>query len=137
MKARKHNGYATVNFTADDVRAFNATFPCSEILEREGSVQFAPNGDLIDSPEWLGGTGVLAFIDDCQTFANGKSMKTFSIRTDSDSGTLEASDLTEAIREYFGATSVRSLREYFARIDGAWCRIDCDGERVVEIGIDR
>jgi len=62
-------------------------------------------------------------------------MKTYQIRTDASSGTVSAPDLNTAIREYFElASSVDGLRQYFSQSDGGWCRIDCDGETLVEIG---
>jgi hypothetical protein len=64
-------------------------------------------------------------------------MNNYHIRTDADSGTVLARDLNVAIRVYFGATSLRSLKQHFARLDGGWCRIECDGETLVEIGSDR
>jgi hypothetical protein len=64
-------------------------------------------------------------------------MNTYNIRTDADSGTVTAPNLNAASHEYFGALSLRSLERYFARLDGGWCRIECDGETLVEIGSDR
>ena len=64
-------------------------------------------------------------------------MNNYHIRTDADSGTVLARDLTTAIRVYFGLASLRALKQHFARLDGGWCRIECGGERLVEIGIDR
>jgi hypothetical protein len=63
-------------------------------------------------------------------------MNTYNIRTDADSGTVLARDLNVAIRVYFGLASLRALKQRFARLDGGWCRIDCDGETLVEIGIN-
>ncbi len=64
-------------------------------------------------------------------------MNNYHIRTDADSGTVSAPSLTAAIRAYFGLTSLRALEQHLARLDGGWCRIECDGETLVEIGNDR
>ena len=67
-------------------------------------------------------------------------MKTYHISTDSFAQEIEAKNLNEAIKEAFkGVTHLRSLKaklkKYLA--DGAWCFIDENGERVVELGSDR
>jgi len=62
-------------------------------------------------------------------------MKTYQIRTDAGSGTVLAPDINAAIREYFElASSVDGLHQYFSQFDGAWCRIECESEMLVEIG---
>jgi hypothetical protein len=70
------------------------------------------------------------------------TQQTYRISTDADSGDVLAPSLAAAIRRYFGGRNlqvrdVRSLHRYMAAYtpDGAWCRIERDGERLVEIGI--
>ena len=71
-------------------------------------------------------------------------MKTYHISTDSFAQEIEAKNLNEAIKEAFsteikGVTHLRSLKAKFKKClaDGAWCFIDENGERVVELGSDR
>jgi hypothetical protein len=68
-------------------------------------------------------------------------MKSYVIQTDSFCYETEASSLNEAVAEAFageiaGVRDVVSLERKFARYvaDGGWCRVDEDGERVLEIG---
>ena len=72
-------------------------------------------------------------------------MKTYYFQTDAGAGEVEAKNLNAAIAEYFEAETpkgVKNLRELKARMkkyvaDGAWCFIDENDERVVEIGSNR
>lgn len=72
------------------------------------------------------------------------TMNTFIIRTDAFSTEVEAKNLNSAIKEAFdgeinGVTNLRSLKTRFKKYaaDGGWCSIECNDERVVEIGSDR
>jgi len=72
-------------------------------------------------------------------------MKSYYIQTDAGSGEVEAKSLNAAIADYFATETpkgVKNLRELKARMkkyvaDGAWCFIDENDERVVEIGSDQ
>lgn len=68
-------------------------------------------------------------------------MKTYYICTDAQAAFVVAESLTEAIRWFFGRdkphiTDKHTLRREMERhlTDGAFCWIECDGERVFEIG---
>lgn len=65
-------------------------------------------------------------------------MKTYYIQTDSFQVEIKAPRLNAAIQKAFGskANNLKALTRYFAPFvsDGAWCFIDEDGSRVVEIG---
>lgn len=72
-------------------------------------------------------------------------MKTYYIQTDAGSGEVEAKNLNAAIADYFETETpkgVKNLRELKTRMkkyvaDGAWCFIDENDERVVEIGSNK
>jgi hypothetical protein len=70
MKARKLGCITQVSFSAADVAAFNAQWPCSCLPEKRGFVEFERNGDLVGAPEWMDGSEGLAFVSDCQDFAD-------------------------------------------------------------------
>jgi hypothetical protein len=63
-------------------------------------------------------------------------MKTYHIRTDMERGTVTAPSLLEAVKQFFGAhiPSLQALNYRINPQDGGWCRIECDGETLVEIG---
>ena len=68
--------------------------------------------------------------------------QTYEIQTDAFSCEVEAGNLDEAIEAGFDGEGLgkitdeaalhRRFRRYVA--DGGWCLIECDGERLVEIG---
>ena len=66
----------------------------------------------------------------------------YTVQTDAFSYDCEAVNLDEAIAEAFDGeglgkiTDRASLEEKFAKYvdDGGWCWIECDGDRVLEIG---
>jgi hypothetical protein len=68
-------------------------------------------------------------------------MKTYYICTDAEAAFVVGESLNEAIRWFFGRdkphiTDKRTLRremELFSG-DGAFCWIECDGERVFQVG---
>lgn len=68
-------------------------------------------------------------------------MREYDVQTDAFGCCVEAETLDDAIREafegeLFGITGEAALVRKFQRYvsDGGWCRIECDGEVVLEIG---
>jgi hypothetical protein len=64
-------------------------------------------------------------------------MKTYTIRTDADMyDDVEADSIDAAIDQATEFSDLAELARHIERHadDGAWLWIDCDGERIVEIG---
>lgn len=65
------DGTRKVFVSRNDVAAFNAQWPCSELrATRAYWFEFEPNGDLVDTdvPEQDDGQAALAMSHDCQAF---------------------------------------------------------------------
>ena len=64
-------------------------------------------------------------------------MSTYTIRTDADLyDAVDASSIDDAVDQATEFSDLSALERHINRhvADGAWCWIECDGERVVEIG---
>lgn len=73
MKTKDLGSIVEVSFSAEDVRLFNSSFPCSDIPIRNGFFQFEKkNGDLVDASEYLrgveNGSAVSALCDEAKSF---------------------------------------------------------------------
>ena len=79
MKTKDLGSIIQVSFSAEDIRLFNSSFPCSDIPERDCFFQFEKKtGDLVDESEHLreveNGPAVSALCDDAKAFcAVGKT----------------------------------------------------------------
>lgn len=76
---------------------------------------------------------------------DSRIMKTYTVTTDSFQADIEADTLNGAIAKAFvgegmeGITNLASLERVFERhvLTGGFCRIDIDGDILVEIGSDK